>query len=132
MLRQRFGAETFGGMVASSQIGDTGFPRKMHGLLGYLSADIGVDTEGDGLLEIALSTARTPGNAPDGARGVTDQLRYTAELCSNRLRQLTRRHRRSRTPDPGNILLAETRFGDPAQARCKLRIVAKLGMGVEG
>ena len=50
MRSQRHRAVTLGGMVTGGQIGHAGLARQVHGLLGNLAADIGIDTERDGRL----------------------------------------------------------------------------------
>ena len=72
MQRQRLRPETLRGVVASSKVSNAAFTRQMHGLLGYLARQIGIDAQRDSLFEIPLRSAGTPGQASDRPRRVTD------------------------------------------------------------
>ena len=68
MVAKRLYAVALGRMMAGGDIGDTGFPREMHGLLGNFARNIGVGADANGVLQIVLGGAGAPRHTPHGLR----------------------------------------------------------------
>ena len=74
VFAQRANAVAFGRVVTRSDKGNIRLARKVHGLLGNLTGNIGVDAELHGILEITLCRAGAPCDATNRAIGATDHL----------------------------------------------------------
>ena len=83
---QRLHPETLGGMMPGGEEGHPAFARQMDVVFGNLAGDEGVDAERHRLLEVALGTARAPGDAFDRTpRRTADDERGTTESRRQRI-----------------------------------------------
>src|SRR5450830_454599 len=73
MRAQGLHAVTLGRMMAGGNVGNAGLTCQMHGRLRNLAADIDPSTGSDGVPEITLGTAGTPGDRLQGLCGIADE-----------------------------------------------------------
>ncbi len=118
-------------MVAGSEIGNTGFAGKMHGLLRDFTTDVGVESHCNGLFEIALGAARAPADALHGSVCIPYQQWLSAKYSRHLRGKRTGGCRSTDIAVPPDILIGESTFRIPAQAPGKLGVVAEFRMRIE-
>ncbi|CDI92969.1 hypothetical protein BN889_04942 [Pseudomonas aeruginosa PA38182] len=120
-------------MVSGGDEADAVLPRAVHGLLGNLAGQVGIDASGDRLVDIALGAAGAPGDAPDRLTGI-DQQRLTPQRIAHMPSEIGRLHRlgkRTEEDDGTRVARLQRPFHFEAELPGELHVVAHLRMQIQ-
>jgi len=133
VVAQRLHAIALGGVMASSEKADAVLPRAVDGRLGDLSGQVGIDTRGDSLLDVALCRASTPGQAADRPCGL-DQQRFALQHQSHPAGEIQRFHGLGQAANQSHrarIARFQRALHLYAQTPGQLHVVTHLGMYIQ-
>ena len=132
MRAQRTHAKPLGGVVSRGNVGNPRLAGQMHRRLGNFSREVGIDPERQRLFERPLRRTGAPGNTAHRTRRLANHLRRPSEHSIQPLCQSSERFLARQLPPPSQILVAKTSEGTKPARKRELRVVAEVGMGIEG
>ena len=131
MITKRLYPVPLGRMMTRGDIGNTGFPRKMHGRLGNFARNIRVGADAHCLLQKILGGAGTPCHAPHELRQFTNDLRWPIKSLGNARDQVANRQRFAIDSVRGQIMLAKRACKRQFQHTRQLGVIADFGVRIE-
>lgn len=133
VVAQRLHAIALGGVMTGGEKADAVLPRAVDGRFGDLSSQVGIDTGGDGLLNVALCRASTPGQTADRPCGL-DQQRFALQHQSHPAGEIQRFHGLGQAADQSHrarIARFQRALHLHAQTPGQLHVVTDLGVHIQ-